>query len=210
GNPGHAGLFEFFRTLLGGSAGMAKETKQAINKAYERGVIIVCAAGQIIEAIVEPALFPRTIAVGGFDKRGGDIAHYPTEGYNLPQRIDIWAQAQRVNRAAYNLNASPPQEIYADEMDTGDPSGTSYACPQVAASAALWVATHQATLETSTFADTPWRKVEAFRNALKRTATHMPARLPFNKTTPIRMLEIERLLGFAPEVPADSDKKPAS
>ncbi|MEM7188595.1 MAG: S8/S53 family peptidase, partial [Pseudomonadota bacterium] len=45
GNPGHAGLFEFFRTLLGGSAGMAKETKQAINKAYERGVIIVCAAG---------------------------------------------------------------------------------------------------------------------------------------------------------------------
>lgn len=45
GNPGVTGLFELLRGITGGHPGMAKETTDAINRAYEAGVIIVCAGG---------------------------------------------------------------------------------------------------------------------------------------------------------------------
>ncbi|MEM1163905.1 MAG: S8/S53 family peptidase [Pseudomonadota bacterium] len=207
GNPGHMGFWEMIRHFFGGTAGLARSTKQAINRAYDAGVIVVCAAGQITDTIVEPAIYPRTIAVGGIDQDGGDIAHYPTEGYNIPERVDIWAQAQRINRAAFDLDATPPTPVYAEDFDTGDPSGTSYATPQVAGAAALWVATYQETLEIGAFADQPWRVVEAFRTALRASARRRPATLPGRSPAQVHILDIERLLSQDPQVPADSARK---
>jgi hypothetical protein len=92
GNPG-MGPVDFFRGLLGGDIGMARETGKAVDRAWEGGMIIVCAAGQIINTVVYPARYARTIAVGGYDKFGGLLTHYPPQGYQDPDRVDIWAQA---------------------------------------------------------------------------------------------------------------------
>lgn len=42
-----------------------KRLRQAINRAYERGVIVVCAAGNTVQQVVAPARLRRTLAIAG-------------------------------------------------------------------------------------------------------------------------------------------------
>lgn len=199
GNPGAVGVFEWIRQLLGGSIGLDRATARAVDRAYEAGIIIVCAAGQVIDRVVYPAAYSRTIAVGGFDRRGALFEHYPPDGYAHPDKVDIWAQAQRINRASYLLEANPPSPIHADDPRNteAEPSGTSYAAPQVAAAAALWTERHFDRLE-QLFAAERWKIVESFRRALRESAAQEQASLRGNRTTQIRALDIPALLGKAP------------
>jgi subtilisin family serine protease len=203
GNPGVLGAFEGLRRLLSGETIMAMAARRAIDRAYEAGAIVVCAGGQVIDRVVYPARFSRTIAVGGFKRRGALIEHYPPEGYGDRSRIDVYAMAVDVNRAAAHLDASgKPVFTYADDPNApgGEPSGTSYATPQVAAAAAMWVETHRDALEAA-FAGARWKIVEAFRLALKRSADTAVARGTEGPGTrgEIRILDIERLLATAPD-----------
>lgn len=197
GNPGMSGPFELLRFITGGSPGMAKRTCKAINKAYDAGVIIVCAGGQIIDRVAYPAKFPRTIAVGGLTI---DDAHYPPGGYAEPGHIDVWARATHINRAAGLRVNDQIVPIYANtdhpDNDDGEPSGTSYACPQVAAAAAMWVTRFDAELA----ALEPWMMTEAFRHALRVSAT--PEIVPVDsgavRTVRIRRLDINSLMQTPP------------
>jgi hypothetical protein len=95
-----------------------------------------------------------------------------------------------------------PVYTYASEPeDTApEPSGTSYAAPQVAAAAAMWVETYRDALEGA-FGSARWKIVEAFRLALKRSADSATASGTEGPGTSgeIRILDIERLLGTPPD-----------
>ncbi|QDL92768.1 S8/S53 family peptidase [Paroceanicella profunda] len=199
GNPGWLGVMDFLVRIAGGGIGMDRDTGRAVDRAYEKGVILCCAAGQVIDRVVYPARYSRTIAVGGVDKHGGLYDHYPPEGYAEPAHVDVWAQAKRLNRASYLPDTDPPVPVYADDprAEGGEPSGTSYATPQVAAAAALWVERHYDRLEEM-FADERWKIVEAFRAALRGSARSEPARLRNGSSVPVRVLDIPRLLSRAP------------
>jgi hypothetical protein len=169
---------------------------------------VVCAGGQVIDRVVYPARFPRTIGVGGITK---SETHYPDLGYDAPHMIDVWAYASNINRAAGVLVGGVITPIHADstlEQNKDDePSGTSYACPQVAAAAAMWVTVYAGDLANF---NQRWKIVEAFRKALRRSAN--PERLPLKPGAPatedIRRLNINTLLQTPPDMAFDYVKAP--
>lgn len=197
GNPGVTGIFEFLRGITGGHAGMEKETTDAINRAYEQGIIICCAGGQVINQLVYPARFGRTISVGGIR---GDETHYPTGGYRNSGEPDIWCYAANINRAAGHLKNGRIVQTHADDPNSvdGEPSGTSYAAPQVAAAAAMWVT--RWSVELLAFAEM-WMIVEAFRKALRDSADREKIKASPNSQVriPIRRMNIDRLMRTPPD-----------
>ncbi len=130
GNPGHAGLLQPLLSAFGADAGFNAETRRAFDDAYQAGVIVVCAAGQVIDRVIYPARYKTTIAVGGI--RQDRVRHYPDDNYDIPERVDIWAQADGINRAISYLENDVPRFDYAEQepdTSTDDVSGTSYAAP---------------------------------------------------------------------------------
>ncbi len=125
--------------------------------AYLRGVIWVCAAGNEVESVVAPAVYPGTIAVAA-----SNPDDRPWKGSSYGDAVDI---------------AAPGEDVYVpfndrhgnDIMAFG--SGTSYATPHVAAAAALWKAKFYDDLITLS---EPWRIVERFRMCLRLSANRLP------------------------------------
>jgi len=210
GNPGLMDpITEAIRQALGGEVGMPRETGAAVDRAYEAGLIVVCAGGQISESVVYPARYDRTIGVGGFDRHEESYTHYPPTGYDRWEAIDVWAQAERINRASFDLSATPPAPVHAEDPNGGgEPSGTSYACPQVAVAAALWREKYRPELTRDGFAAARWKVVEAFRSALKSSSKPRLVRLPGNRKKLIRVLDVPRLLDTKPRLLPDSARRP--
>ena len=122
--------------------------------AYERGIIWVCAAGNMVESVIAPAVYPGTIAVAASNPNN-DIWEHSSYG----PAVDIAAPGEDV----YVPFKSKKQE---DIMVFG--SGTSYATPHVASAASLWKAKHLDFLEEHV--REPWQIVELFRKHLKESA----------------------------------------
>jgi len=123
----------------------------AVDRAYEAGVLVICAAGQIIDEVVYPAKHARTIAVAGIERRrNGSYGIY--EKYRTYARVDVWAPAEPIRRGDVGTSA------YED----GD--GTSYACLHVTAAAAMWWRLKGAEIQRTY--GRSWRRVEAFRHLL--------------------------------------------
>lgn len=130
----------------------------AVNHAYERGVIICAAAGNNFPlagslrtptSVVYPARFNRVLAVSGITQ---DLKRYRfndrMSGNDGPE-VDLCAPTPDV------LWAFPPEGYKPGR-------GTSTATPQVAAAAALWLSYHREALEDFS----PTERVEACRRAL--------------------------------------------
>ena len=151
---------------------------------------------QVINQIVYPARLGRTIAVGGVR---GDENHYPDGGYRNSGKPDIWCYASNVNRAAGHLKDGKIVQTHADDpgSDETEPSGTSYATPQVAAAAAMWVT--RWSVELHAFAEM-WMIVEAFRKALKDSASKEKIKASANsqRKISIRRLDIDKLMRTPP------------
>jgi len=211
GNPGHAGVWQPLFSAFGADAGFNKETRRAFDAAYQAGVIVVCAAGQVIDRVIYPARYKTTIAVGGI--RQDRLRHYPDDNYDIPERVDIWTQADGINRAIAFLDNGAPRFGYTEQepdTSTDDVSGTSYATPQVAAAAALWVETFFHDLPLPGDVDA-WKTVEAFRAALTGSAQQVGLKIPSTGRMVARpRLDIDRLLGHAPELPVDVAHAPAT
>jgi subtilisin family serine protease len=209
GNPGHAGVWQPLFSAFGASAGFNKETRRAFDEAYRAGVIVVCAAGQVIDRVIYPARYKTTIAVGGIRQDG--VHHYPNDNYDIHERVDVWAQAEGINRAVAYLDNGAPRYAHADDdpdTDTDDASGTSYATPQVAAAAALWVESFYHQLPIPGDVDA-WKTVEAFRTALRQSAREVRLKIPSTgRWVERRRLDIHRLLGQAPVLPTDDAHAP--
>lgn len=189
GNPGNLGPVELLKDLATDlSSGLTKDTKHAIDEAYEKGVVICAAGGQIIDRVVFPARLQRTIGVGGLTPEN---RHYPPMGYDKWDAIDIWATASHINRAA----STKTKHFWAEEgkTDADKVSGTSYATPQVAAAAALWIEWNR-NLLPKIGDPNAWRIVEATRAALRESALEVTLRQPLASKKRVRRLDVEHLL----------------
>lgn len=121
---------------------------------YDRGLIWVCAAGNEVEMVVAPALYPGTVAVAAFNPN-----RKPWKGSSYGTTVDVSAPGEDVYVPFENKDL---QEIMAYG------SGTSYATPHVAAAAILWKAKH---LDKLSKYNQPWQVVEAFRHCLRVSAS---------------------------------------
>lgn len=150
---------------------------EVAKSAYDRGVIWVCAAGNEVEMVVAPALYPGTIAVAAFNPN-----QRPWKGSSYGNKVDI---------------AAPGEDVYVPFEDESLKeimaygSGTSYATPHVASAAVLWKAKHQSKLTEYNY---PWQIVEAFRYCLKQSASkNKPAHWD-SKNYGAGILDIQALL----------------
>jgi subtilisin family serine protease len=158
---------------MGGVASQA--WADAVNKAYEAGIVYVAAAGNNFSAgwfgfptrfIVYPARFRRVIAACGVmaDKK-------PYFGLSFGTMQGNWGPASKMATA---LSAFTPNMPWAEIGCAGivdmDGQGTSSATPQIAAAAALYFQTYAAELAEYPEA---WMRVEAVRNALFTSANKL-------------------------------------
>ena len=132
-----------------------KDLRSALDAAYEAGVIVICAAGNIVNPVVAPARLSRTLAVGGVtaDAR-------PWAGSSYGPETDFSGYAAGIRRAHVERG---PKFSYAGSGD-----GTSYATAMTSGAAALWLAHHGAALDVSY--PLAWQRVEAFRTVARQTA----------------------------------------
>ena len=154
---------------MGGLASAA--WADAVNMAYEAGIVFVAAAGNNFSAgvfafparsIVYPARFKRVIAACGVmaDRR-------PYYGLPFGTMQGNWGPQSKMATAmsAYTPNISWAQ-IGCPQIVDMNGQGTSSATPQVAAAAALYLQRHGAALSNATNYPERWMWVEAVRMAL--------------------------------------------
>jgi hypothetical protein len=134
----------------------------AVNHAYERGVVICAAAGNHFPlggllrtpaSVVYPARFRRVLAVAGITHRLKRYRFNDRMSGNDGPEVDLCAPTPDV------LWALPPKDYRPGR-------GTSTATPQVAGAAALWLSYYRQALEDFS----PIERVEACRRALLKGA----------------------------------------
>ena len=133
------------------------EIKQAVNAAYEAGVILVCAAGNYVDPVLAPAKWPRTVAVGGVT-----AADRPWSGSSFGPAVDF---------------SAPAADLRCVKLSTagygGGGDGTSYATALTTGAAALWLTHRRADIEAA-YGGERWKIAEAFRDIARRTARRPP------------------------------------
>ena len=129
--------------------------RDAVNEAYDAGVIMACAAGNIVNPVVAPARLSRTIAVGGVTQ-----ADVPWSGSSYGPETDFSGYADGIRRPSTRRG---PKYEYG-----GGGDGTSYATATTSGAAALWLAHHAAFLDA--LYPRPWQRVEAFRTVVRASA----------------------------------------
>lgn len=138
----------------------------ALDAAYERGVIVVCAAGNIWGEVIYPGRYNRCVTMGGI---GPD--DLPWGGSARGKFVDLCGPAQQVRRVqAQDL---PPGTAAAGVLWPPDGTGTSYATALCSGVAALWLAWHGEETLAQRY-PAPWQRAAAFKTLLRRTARVPP------------------------------------
>jgi endonuclease G len=165
-------------------------TAKMAKKAYDKGVIWCCAAGNEIQFVIAPAVYPGTIAVAASNPLDRDWT-----ASSRGDAVDITAPGEDVYVPILINEEGNVREGFAYG------NGTSYATPHVAAAAACWLAKNKVALNTPAYSG--WRRVEAFRDAL-RISGRRKNDLPRNGFGH-GMLDVEKLL-TVPLTPANKLK----
>lgn len=140
----------------------SKVWAEAVNRAYEQGVVIVAASGNnfsggIVASVVYPARFNRVIAACGIASDGSPY-------YRFGAFTHMQGNFGPANKMKTAIGAWTPNMPWAargcPDLVLENGAGTSSATPQVAAAAALWLAKYNPQY------DLPWKRVEAVRQAL--------------------------------------------
>jgi len=134
---------------------------EAVDHAYDSGIILVAAGGQIVDRVTYPGKFARTIGVGGV--RPDRTVFFRYEEAMARRAIDVWAPADPVYRAN---SVRRDGQVVPDVYGAGD--GTSYATVHVVAAAAMWLALRGERIDDAY--REPWQRIEAFRHLLKTTS----------------------------------------
>lgn len=134
-----------------------EEMGEAADYAYENGVLIIAAGGQVIDRVTYPGKYWRTVGVGGVSPDRTVWHEYIDTDTDY---IDVWAPADEIYRA--NM-VRRDGEIREGEYQVGD--GTSYATVHVSGTAAMWLVHRRA--EIAAKYNEPWKKIEAFKKLLR-------------------------------------------
>lgn len=135
-----------------------KNLRKALNKAYDSGAIVVCAAGNVVQDVVAPARLSRTLAIGGVALVNNKLV--PWSGSSHGPEVDVSGPAEGIRRASSRSG----KFTYG-----GGGDGTSYATAMTAGTAALWLCKHASALATQY--PQPWQRVEAFKEVLRTTVS---------------------------------------
>ncbi|MGQ0662846.1 MAG: S8/S53 family peptidase [Pseudomonadota bacterium] len=174
-----------------GGFGPSSSFGAAIDHAYDRCVIVVAAAGQKSDRVTYPGKYARVIGVGGIRRRRESYSKY-NEYRDTSERVDIWGPADPIIRANATLHGGQTRFPPLNDTEIGD--GTSYATVHVAAAAAMWLVYRRGDLARYP----EWRRIEAFRHAMKRTEQPLPG----SQTTYRNgVLDADALLGADPPQP---------
>ncbi len=146
---------------LGGLFGDRKLAR-ALDDAYEKGVIVVCAAGNIWKEVIYPGRYNRCVTMGGVAP-----GMRPWAGSACGQYVDLCGPAQQVRRL--KPEPLPPGTAATGLYAPPDGNGTSYATALCAGVAALWLAWHGDAKLNAAYAQ-PWMKAAAFKRLLRQTA----------------------------------------
>lgn len=147
---------------MGGIASQA--WAEAINALYERGVVVVAAAGNNFgnlptRHVVYPARFRRVIAACGVMADGS-----PYADLGLNRMAGNYGPRHKMATAIAACTPNMPwARIACPAIVDGNGAGTSSATPQVAAAAALWIASHR---DAWNAYPQDWMRAEAVRCAL--------------------------------------------
>jgi subtilisin family serine protease len=130
---------------------------RALDHAYERGVIVCCAAGNVPvpEWPAYPARLARSIAVAGVTQQARRWALSSSGPW-----VDFSAPAKEIWRAA-----TRPGSDYGFARTGG---GTTFAAAMTSGAAALWLLRHDQAIASRYVM--PWQRIEAFRLMVRRTA----------------------------------------
>ncbi|TGQ56140.1 peptidase S8 [Mesorhizobium sp. M1C.F.Ca.ET.193.01.1.1] len=151
----------------------------AVNLAYDNGVVMVTAAGNNFtltpRSIVFPARYNRVLAACGVMADGRAYS-----GLSLGTMQGNYGPPSKMATAigAYTPNV-PWAEIDCAKVVDMDGNGTSAATPQIAAAAALWLAEHWDVVKHYS---QPWMRVEAVRHALFSAAAKSTPRMSAAET----------------------------
>ncbi len=176
---------------------------EAVNAAYEAGVCIVAASGDCFGGlpthhVVYPARYRRVIAACGVMANGAPY-------YDLPIKVieGSWGPNSCMTAAlsSYTPNIPWPKFGCAETINL-DGQGTSACTPQIAAAAALWYEKYKNYLPRD------WRRVEAVRHALFRSAKAVPPE--YQEKLGRGILQAKAALDITPnlnlpETPPDND-----
>jgi subtilisin family serine protease len=156
---------------------------EAVDHAYDQGIIVVAAGGQVIDRVTYPGKFSRSIGVGGVKPDRSVWFRYDKS--MAKRSIDIWGPADEIYRANSVLRDG---KVVEASYELGD--GTSYATAHVAAAAGMWLVHHRDTIDS--LYQLPWQRVEAFRSVLRSTS--QPIKGAYWPDKKRGILDIEALL----------------
>jgi subtilisin family serine protease len=149
---------------MGDPCNASSEMGAAVDRAYERGVIVVAAAGNITSEVTYPGRYTRAVGVGGITS-----SDEPWNGASRGPAVDVSAPADLIWRGDWTRDsANQNVAVYGNRKDGSSANGTSYATVHVSAAAALWLAFHGAAIDV--YRAHAWQIVEAFRSAVKSSA----------------------------------------
>lgn len=144
-----------------------KRVAQAIDKAYEQGVIVCAAAGNTIPWVIYPGRFNRVLTVGGATTADGREMQ-PWAGASCGREVDVSAPSDMIRRATTLLKNG--KEHY---LVKGPGDGTSFGTSLTSGIALLWLALRGAELQ-ALYGTERWARVAAFKWLAKATATRPP------------------------------------
>lgn len=149
---------------LGALSG-SRHLSDSLDYAYERGVIVVCAAGQIWGEVIYPGRYNRCITMGGIGP-GLKPWHSAARGIY----VDLCGPADRIRRI--RAEKLPPGTAASGVYPKPDGDGTSYATATCTGVAVLWLAWHGVdNLRAYAGANDLWRIPATFKKLARATAT---------------------------------------